>query len=215
MTMDVLGPISLALLSGVVVTLEVSIGALVVAVLWGGLLASLRFLHPSKGLNAAITAYVEFFRNIPTLTHLFIIYFGLAYAGITLPSLVAAILGLGLIGGAVMSEVFRAGFQSVPRGQMEAALSSGLPPHLAFRLVIFPQALRIALPPMGNYAVGLIKDTSLVAAISAPEIMFNARQIVNVSFETGFVYSMAALIYLVLTIAMSGLFTWLERKAAY
>lgn len=215
MTMDVLGPIALALLSGVAVTLEVSIGALIVAVLWGGLLASLRFLYPSRGLEVAITTYVEFFRNIPTLTHLFIIYFGLAYAGITLPSLVAAILGLGLIGGAVMSEVFRAGFQSVPKGQMEAALSSGLPPRLAFRLVIFPQGLRIALPPMGNYAVGLIKDTSLVAAISAPEIMFNARQIVNVSFETGLVYGMAALIYLVLTVGMSGLFAWFERKAAY
>lgn len=213
--METIGQISQALLAGCLVTLEVSAGALAVAVIWGGLLASVRFLKPSRLLDVTVSAYVEIFRNIPTLTHLFIIYFGLAYFGITLPSLAAAILGLGLIGGAVMTDVFRAGFQAVPKGQTEAALAAGLPPLLAFRLVVFPQALRIILPPMGNYAVGLVKDTSLVAAISAPEIMFNARQIVNVSFETGLVYGIAALIYLVLTFGLTTVFTLLEKKAAY
>ena len=215
MSFETIGPIAQALLAGVAVTVEVSIGALFIAVVWGGFLASARFLYKSRMLDLAISVYVEIFRNIPTLTHLLIIYFGLAYFGITLPSLAAAILALGLIGGAVMADVFRAGFQAVPKGQTEAALSAGLPPLLAFRLVIFPQALRIILPPMGNYAVGLIKDTSLVAAISAPEIMFNARQIVNVSFQTGLVYGMAAIIYLTLTFALTGLFFALERKAAY
>lgn len=215
MTTETFGPIAEALFAGVAVTLEVSAGALVIAVLWGGFLASVRFLHPSRVLDLVISAYVEVFRNIPTLTHLFVIYFGLAYVGITLPSLAAAILALGLIGGAVMAEVFRAGFQAVSKGQTEAALAAGLPPLLAFRLVVFPQALRIVLPPMGNYAVGLVKDTSLVAAISAPEIMFNARQIVNVSFQTGLVYGMAALIYLALTFGLTGLFAILERKVAY
>ncbi|MER8802269.1 amino acid ABC transporter permease [Mesorhizobium sp. M0520] len=215
MTPETFGPIAQALLAGVVVTLEVSVGALIFAVAWGGFLATIRFLYPGRVLDLAISAYVEVFRNIPTLTHLLIIYFGLAYFGITLPSLAAAILALGLIGGAVMTDIFRAGFQAVPKGQTEAALATGLPPVLAFRLVVFPQALRIVLPPMGNYAVGLVKDTSLVAAISAPEIMFNARQIVNVSFQTGLVYGTAALIYLALTFAITGLFALLERKAAY
>ncbi|TNM65374.1 amino acid ABC transporter permease [Aliirhizobium smilacinae] len=215
MNYETIGPIAQALLAGVVVTVEVSIGALFIAVVWGGLLASLRFLYPSRMLDLAISTYVEIFRNIPTLTHLLIVYFGLAYFGVTLPSLAAAILALGLIGGAVMADVFRAGFQAVPIGQTEAALATGLPPLLTFRLVIFPQALRIILPPSGNYAVGLVKDTSLVAAISAPEIMFNARQIVNVSFQTGLVYGTAAMIYLALTFLLTALFYALERKAAY
>lgn len=215
MTIEAFGPIGQALLSGVVVTLEVSVGALAFAVLWGGFLGTVRFLHPNRMLDVLISAYVEVFRNIPTLTHLLILYFGLAYFGIKLTSLFAAILGLGLVGGAVMTDVFRAGFQAVQKGQTEAALAAGLTPFLAFRLVVFPQALRIALPPMGNYAAGLVKDTSLVAAISAPEIMFNARQIVNVSFETGLVYGTAALIYLVLTFGLTGLFALLEKKAAY
>lgn len=213
--METTGHVSQALLAGCLVTLEVSAGALVFAVIWGAFLASVRFLKPNRLLDVVISAYVEIFRNIPTLTHLFIIYFGLAYFGITLSSLTAAILGLGLIGGAVMTDVCRAGFQAVPKGQTEAALAAGLPPFLAFRLVVFPQALRIILPPMGNYAVGLVKDTSLVAAISAPEIMFNARQIVNVSFETGLVYGIAALIYLVLTVGLTAMFAFLEKRAAY
>ncbi len=84
-------------------------------------------------------------------------------------------------------------------------MAIGLSPLQAFRLVVLPQAWRISLPPLGNYAIGLVKDTSLVAAIAAPEIMFNARQIVNETFETTLVYGSAALIYLVITLALSRL----------
>lgn len=210
-----LSRIAEALLTGALITMEVSIGALLVAVILGLSLASLRFLFPTRAVKAVIATYVEIFRNIPSLTHLFIIYFGLAYLGLKLNSLAAAILGLGLIGGAVLVDIFRSGFQAVPRGQQEAALAVGLSPFLTFRLVVLPQAWRIALPPLGNYTIGLVKDTSLVAAIAAPEIMFNARQIVNETFETTLVYSSAAVIYIVITLGLSSLLGFLERRIAY
>jgi polar amino acid transport system permease protein len=215
MTQALLAGIAEALLTGAYVTIGVALGALAVAITLGLLLASLRFLYPTQAVHVAIATYVEFFRNIPSLTHLFIIYFGLAYLGLRLTSLTAAILGLGLIGGAVLADVFRAGFQAVSAGQREAAMAIGLSPLQAFRLVVLPQAWRISLPPLGNYAIGLVKDTSLVAAIAAPEIMFNARQIVNETFETTLVYGSAALIYLVITLALSRLLAVLERRAAY
>lgn len=215
MTQAPLSRIAEALLTGACVTLQVSAGALAVAVCLGLLLASLGVLRPARSVRIIIAAYVEIFRNIPSLTHLFLIYFGLAYLGLRLTSLTAAVLGLGLIGGAVLADVFRAGLQAVPAGQWEAALAIGLSPFKAFRLVILPQAWRISLPPLGNYAIGLVKDTSLVAAIAAPEIMFNARQIVNETFETALVYGSAALIYLVITFGLSWLLAVVERKAAY
>lgn len=209
---DNLSRIVMALGTGALTTLQVSAGALALAVALGLLLATARYMTASRVLHVAIAAYIEILRNIPSLTHLFLIYFGLAYLGFRFTSLAAAILGLGLIGGAVLAEVFRSGFDSVAKGQTEAALAVGLSPFQCFRLVILPQALRLSLPPLGNYAIGLVKDTSLIAAIAAPEIMFNARQIVNETFETSLVYGSAALIYLAITYTLSKGVERLERR---
>ena len=215
MTADSWSFIATALLQGAIVTVEVSFGALVVAILLGMALATARFLFPRNAVLFPIGLYVELFRNIPSLTHLFLLYFGLAYLGVRLPSLVAAILGLGLIGGAVLADVFRAGFQAVPPGQREAAAAVGLTPLQAFCLVVLPQGWRLSLPSLGNYAIALVKDTSLVAAIAAPEIMFNARQIVNETFETTLVYGTAAALYLVMTFSLGRLVDHIERRIAY
>lgn len=212
---DFLPQIVGALLTGAVTTLEVTAGALMLAFVLGAALAATQYLVRSPAIHFAIGAYTEIFRNVPSLTYLFIVYFGLAYVGIRLSSLMAAILGLGLIGGAVLTDVFRAGLQAIARGQHEAALALGLSRFQAFRLVIVPQARRICLPPLGNYAIGLVKDTSLVAAIAAPEIMFNARQIVNESFQAALVYGLAALIYLAITCSLGHVVKILERRAAY
>jgi ABC-type amino acid transport system permease subunit len=134
--------------------------------------------------------------------------------GVRLSSITAAILGLGLIGAAGLSEVYRAGFQAVPVGQTEAALAIGLTPWQVFREIVAPQAWRIALPPIGNYAVQLIKDTSLVAAIAAPEIMFTARNLVVNTFETTLVYLLATLIYLALCLPLVVLLRSVEKRAS-
>jgi polar amino acid transport system permease protein len=204
-----------ALLSGAIVTIEVSLGALALAMAIGLTLATIDNLARARATAFVIRVYVEALRNVPSLTFLFLLYFGLAALGLRLSSLTAAIAGLGMIGGAVVFDIFRAGFQSVPKGQSEAAAAIGLKPLAAFRLVILPQGLRLALPPLGNYAVGLVKDTSLVAAIAAPEVMFNARQIVNETFATAWVYGAAALLYLALTFIVGQAFVLFERRLEY
>jgi len=204
-----------ALLSGAIVTIEVSLGALALAMAIGLTLATIDNLARARATAFVIRVYVEALRNVPSLTFLFLLYFGLAALGLRLSSLTAAIAGLGMIGGAVVFDIFRAGFQSVPKGQSEAAAAIGLKPLAAFRLVILPQGLRLTLPPLGNYAVGLVKDTSLVAAIAAPEVMFNARQIVNETFATAWVYGAAALLYLALTFIVGQAFVLFERRLEY
>ncbi|KQY15061.1 ABC transporter permease [Rhizobium sp. Root73] len=201
-----------ALLSGAVTTIKVTAGALAVALCIGIALSAAAFLTSNFVVHAAVRIYVEALRNVPSLTFLFLLYFGLAALGFRLSSMVAAILGLGLIGGAITIDIFRSGFQAVPSGQAEAAASIGLTPLAAFRLIILPQGLRFALPSLGNYAIALIKDTSLVAAIAAPEIMFNARQLVNETFETAFIYGAAALVYLFLTMSVAQGVSLLERR---
>jgi His/Glu/Gln/Arg/opine family amino acid ABC transporter permease subunit len=196
------------------ITIVVSAGALLVALILGLSLASLRHFFASPVIRWPIQAYVELFRNIPSLTHLFILFFGLAYLGLRLGSITAAICGLGLIGAASLSEVFRAGFESVHHGQKEAALAAGMSPVMAFREIILPQTWRVTLPPIGNYAVQLIKDTSLVAAIAAPEIMFTARNLVVNTFETTLVYTLATGLYLALCLPLSRAVRYLEDRTA-
>ena len=200
------------LLAGLSVTVEVTVGAMAVALVIGLGLAMVDLLSKFRAVHALIRVYVEALRNIPSLTFLFLLYFGLAAVGIRLSSIVAAVLGLGLIGGAIFVDIFRSGFQSVPVGQKEAAASIGLTPLATFWFIVLPQGLRLSLPSAGNYAVGLVKDTSLVAAIAAPEVMFNARQLVNETFETALVYGFAAAVYLVLTMAVAGSVYLVERK---
>jgi His/Glu/Gln/Arg/opine family amino acid ABC transporter permease subunit len=208
--LGLLEPLLLALVN----TVLISAGAFVVAVVLGLALASLRHLIRARVVRVGIQIYVEIFRNVPSLTHLFILYYGLAYAGLRLGSMTAAILGLGLIGAAVLSEVYRAGLQSVPHGQVEAGLAQGMNPFMTFRLIVLPQAWRVALPPIGNYSVQLIKDTSLVAAIGAPEIMFTARNLVVNSFETTLVYVLTAALYVAVCMPLIILIQALERRLA-
>jgi len=196
------------------ITIFVSVGAFGLALALGLSLAVLRDFHPVAIIRWLVQVYVEIFRNIPSLTHLFLLFFGLAYVGVRLSSIAASILGLGLIGAASLSEVFRASFESIHHGQRESSLAVGLTPSQAFRTIILPQAWRVALPPIGNYAVQLIKDTSLVAAIAAPEIMFTARNLVVNTFETTLVYTLAALLYLAICLPLSRVIRHLEVKSA-
>lgn len=204
----------LPLLIAAKVTVQVSLGAFMVAIATGLILATIRYLLPIALIRVPIAVFVEIFRNVPSLTHLFIIYFGLAYVGIRFGSISSAIIALGLIGGATLTDVFRAGFEAVHAGQREAALAVGMTPRMAFREIILPQTWRVTLPPIGNYAVQLVKDTSLVAAIAAPEVMFTARNLVVTTFETSIIYGFAAAVYLLLCLPLSRLAKTLEQRMA-
>lgn len=200
------------LAAGLGVTVLVTAASLAFAVVCGFLLALIRQFARLKPLNLAIDAYCEILCNVPALTHLFILYFGLASIGVKLTSITAAVLGLGLVGTAITCAIFRAGFSALPQGQSEAALAAGLTPLQMIFEILTPQAMRIALPGLGNYAVQLLKDTSVVSAIAAPEIMFFARSMVTSSFQTTLIYATAAALYLVLSLPLMQAARFLERR---
>jgi His/Glu/Gln/Arg/opine family amino acid ABC transporter permease subunit len=199
------------LLEGATVTIEVTIGALAIAVVLGLALAALK-VSRLPFMRIAVDAYIELFRDIPPLTLLFIIYFGLTYAGIRFGSISAAIVGLGLNGAAYCTEIFRSGFAALHHGQREAALAIGMTPAKAMRYVIIPQAWRIILPPLGNYAIALLKDTAVCSAVAAPEILYRARNLSTETFETPVIYLLAAVLYFCLTFPLARAVGYLERK---
>jgi polar amino acid transport system permease protein len=200
------------LLGGALVTLQITLGAFVLGVLIGIVLSVARTLTSSRLLRVVVAAYVEVFRGIPALAQLFILYFGLAYAGIRLEPKAAAIIGLGLISGAYMTEIFRAGLQALHHGQREAAMAVGMTPVMAARFILFPQAWRIILPPLANYAIGLLKDTAIVSAIAAPELMFFARNLVTTTYQTTLIYLLTAAIYLLMSLPLARLADRLEQQ---
>ncbi|UJW77124.1 amino acid ABC transporter permease [Rhizobium sp. SL42] len=197
---------------GAGITIVVTLSALTFGLSLGFILALARQFSRSRILSGLIDAYVEFFRNVPALSHLFILYFGLAGLGFRLSSIGAAILGLGLIGAAVTCDIFRSGFKSLPAGQTEAALAAGFTPLQTIFTILTPQAMRIALPSLGNFAVQLLKDTSVVSAIAAPEIMFYARSMVTSSFQTTLIYATAAGLYLVMSLPLMQVTRALENR---
>lgn len=202
---------SRVLLRGAVMTVQITAGALAVAIMLGLMMAVIKTSR-IRMARFLVNVYIEIFRDVPALTLLFILYFGLAYVGFKIEPVPAAILGLGFIGGAILTEVFRSGFEALHYGQREAALAVGMTPMMAMRYIILPQAVRITLPPVGNYAIGLLKDTAIVSAIAAPEIMFWARNLVTSTFETTLVYVLAAMLYFCLSFPLAQVVNRLEER---
>ena len=202
---------SLILLRGAVMTLQITAGALVIAIVLGMIMAVIKTSR-ARLTRFLVNIYIEIFRDVPELTLLFIIYFGLAYAGFKIEPVPAAIMGLGLVGGAFLTDIFRSGFDALHFGQREAALAVGMTPMMAMRYIILPQAVRITLPPVGNYAIGLLKQTAIVSAIAAPEIMFWARNLVTSTFETTLVYVLVAIIYFCMSFPLAQVVNRLEEK---
>ena len=193
------------LIKASVVTLQVTAGSLALALVLGIFVALAR-ISSFKSLSYPALIYTDVMRGTPALVQLFIIYFGLSDLGLEFDPISAAIIGLGLNGAAYVGEIYRAGIVAIHRGQIEAALSLGMTPVRAMRYIILPQAVRIVLPPLTNYAILLVKDTAIISTIAAPEVMFEARRIVQATFMhsvSGQIYLMAALIYLAITLPMS------------
>ena len=200
------------LLEGAWISVQAAAGALVVATVLGLMLAMFS-LNKNRLLFWFARSWIEFIRGTPALTQLFILYFGLADFGLQMPPLLAAIVGLGINGSAYLAEIFRSGIQAVPRGQIEAANSLGLAPFWTARDVVLPQAARMMVPPFVNYGVQLLKDTSLISSIAAPEIMFRARNLVMETYESMTIYLLVAAIYLAISIPLSRLASHLQARA--
>lgn len=205
------------LLAGALVTLLLTVISAVFGLIAGSLLGIAR-LSPMVWLRWAARAYIDFFRGTPLLVQIFMIYFGIPALiqslGIqfTFDRFAAAIVALSLNAAAYIAEIVRAGIQSIELGQSEAARSLGLNSVQTMRYVIFPQALRRMLPPLGNEFISLLKDTSLVAIIGFEELFRQGQLIVATSYKPFEIYTAVAIIYLVLTLLSSQGFSYLERR---
>jgi His/Glu/Gln/Arg/opine family amino acid ABC transporter permease subunit len=199
------------LLGGWPQTAIVALGSLLFALIFGLAVALLR-LSAWRPLRWPAIAYIEVFRGTPALVQLFVIYFGLPDIGLSPTPLQAAIVGLGLNGAAYLAEIYRAGIESIHRGQLEAALALGLTPAKAMQHIVLPQAVRTMLPPITSFAIVLLKDTAIVFSVGVVEIMALARNLVTETLHSAAVYLIAGLLYLCMTIPMSRLAARLERQ---
>jgi His/Glu/Gln/Arg/opine family amino acid ABC transporter permease subunit len=177
-----------------------------------GLLIALAEGAGLRWLYRTCRIYIEFIRGTPTLTQLFLIYFGLASLNVVIPGFQAAVIALGLHYAAYMAEVYRSGIAAIERGQSEAAAALGLRRTQAMRLVVLPQAIRIILPPMTNLAISLLKDTSVASLIAAPELMMHATDITSEYYMPMPVYLLTGAFYFIMAYPLSLLVGYLERR---
>ena len=190
------------LLKGALVTIGISILSMILAVSLGLALAIMR-LYGNTWLQKISTAYIEIYRGTPLLIQLYILYYGLPNIGITLSAFVAAVLGLGMNYAAYEAEIYRAGIQSIPKGQTEAALSLGMSKRLALKRIILPQALRIAIPPMTNDFIALFKDSSLVSVIAIVELTKSYSILASASMNFFTLGIITALLYFCMSYPLS------------
>ena len=179
-----------------------------------GFLAAVTRLFAPWPLAAVVRFYVWIIRGTPLLVQLFLIFYGLPSVGIVLDAFPAALIGFTLNVGAYTSELIRAVLLAVPKGQWEAAYSIGMTWPQAMRRTILPQATRIAVPPLSNTFISLVKDTSLAAAITVPELFRAGQRIVATSYEPLILYVEVALIYLAVSSLLSMLQGRLEKRLA-
>lgn len=201
------------ILSGAVVAIKVYIATILFSIPLG-VLCAMGKLSNCKPLLWILEGYTWLFRGTPLLLQLFFVYFGLPYYGIVFSPFVAACVTFIINYAAYFTEIFRAGIQSIDYGQYEAAKALGMNYNQTMRRIILPQALKRVVPPMGNEAVTLIKDTALCSAITLPEILKNTNSMVTTYFEIRW-YFFAAVIYLFITLGIIQLFKYLEKKFSY
>lgn len=218
------------LVMGALVTLEITLLSVAIGCIIG-LTVGLSRLSGLRLLRLVATAYVDFFRGTPLLIQIMIIYYGLPQVlrdtqnylmanlnmpqiltTYTLPVFLAAVISCSLNSGAYIAEIFRAGVQSIERGQMEAARSLGMTTGQAMRYVILPQAFKRVIPPLGNELIAMLKDTSLLSVIGFEELARRGQLIVGQTYVAFPVWLTVAFLYLVMTFTFSRLVDYAERR---
>lgn len=195
-------------------TLKVSALSITLAMILA-LLAALGRLSSIPPIYALSTFYVSLIRGTPLYLQIFFFFLALPQLGIILTGLWAGVLALGLNYGAYMSEIFRAGLASVGKGQREAAIALGMTPRQTMQRVVLPQALRFAIPPIGNDFIAMTKDSALVAATGfVHEIMWNATKVGRAQFKNLEALIMAAIFYWVMTLLLSYVQSMIETRLA-
>jgi polar amino acid transport system permease protein len=201
------------LLEGAVLTLEIAVLGIALAVLMGTLAALARLYGPAP-LRWLATIYVEIFRGTSALVQLFWLFFVLPQFGITINAFAVAVLALGLNVGAYGSEVVRSAILSVARGQWEATVALNMNLAQALRRIILPQAFVAMIPPWGNLFIELLKSTALVSLITLGDLTFKAQQLNQATLKTVPIFTLVLLIYLIMSLLLTIGMRLLERQAS-
>ena len=200
--------------TGISVTIEISLLSIALATILA-LLAALGRLSTFPPVYAVSTFYVSLIRGTPLYLQIFFFFLALPQLGIDLPGLWAGVLALGLNYGAYMSEIFRAGIASVGKGQREAAIAIGMTPSQTMQRIVIPQAMRFAIPPMGNEFIAMTKDSALVSATGfVHELMWRAEKVGRAQFRSLEALIMAAIFYWMMTLILSYAQNLLETRLA-
>jgi His/Glu/Gln/Arg/opine family amino acid ABC transporter permease subunit len=199
-----------------ITTLKIAAVSFVLAIAVGLLFALLRISH-NRFLRAVAVTFIEVARGLPIVVVLYIVYFvppqlfpGLSWGWFS--DFTGAVVGLGLHGGAILAEVFRSGIEALHKGQREAAISLGMTPAQSMTYIILPQATRVILPPVANYAIGLLKDTSLCSLIGVNELMNGAKSIAFADYQPMAVFVLVAGIYFVMSFPLSMAVRYMEAR---
>lgn len=209
--LDVVKTYGTTLLQSAGLTILLSVTSFPLAVI-AGLLIAIGRLYGPRWLRVLLAVYVEFLRGTPLMLQLYFLFFLLPVVGITIPALPTAILGLAINYSAYESEIYRAGLQAVPRGQMEAALALGMSRPMAIRKIIVPQAVRIVIPPVVNDFIALFKDTSVCSVITLVELTKRFSILSQSTQATVELMVMTAVLYLLMSYPMSVLAQRIERR---
>ncbi len=201
------------LMSGVALTIIVTIGSLLLSTVLGLVWALMRVsgIVVLSGLSAGL---INVIRGIPIIVLLFYLYFVMPEFGITLTALQAAILGLGIAYSAYQAENFRAGIEAIDKGQIEAAQAIGMGWGQTMRRVVLPQAVKIVLPPYGNVMIMMLKDSSQASTITVAELALQGKLIASSTFKNTSVFTLVALMYLTMSIPLILLVRHFEKRAA-
>ena len=213
--MDYILGILPSLLAGTVVTLQMFFATIILA-LPLGLLLALGRISRFRALRSTVGVYIWLFRGTPLMLQLLFIYFGLPflpYIGVRLPDFPAALLAFVLNYAAYFAEIFRAGIQSIDRGQYEGARVLGMTYMQTMRRIVLPQVIKRVLPPVSNETITLVKDTSLIYVLAMNDLLRTTRALVQRDFNTT-PFIVAAVFYLLMTLALTWMFQKLEQKYA-
>ncbi|MDR1827379.1 MAG: ectoine/hydroxyectoine ABC transporter permease subunit EhuD [Methylobacteriaceae bacterium] len=201
-----------SLLKGLAVTFQVVVLGFVAALCLGLTLAVLR--HAGRGPVPALTrAYVMFISHTPLLVQLFFLYFVLPQIGLRFSAMTTGILGLGLYFGAYIAEAWRGAIEDIHYGQWEAARALDLPPLATWIRIILPQTVKPMLPVLGNYLIGMFKETPLLAMITIPELFQITKQIADLTYNYNETYTLLGLLFLLISVPSSLLFQYLEKRS--
>ena len=178
-----------------------------------GMLVALANLSNLKIVRLLARCYVDIIRGTPLLVQIFLIYFALPMIiGSRIDPFVAAVTACSITSGAYVSEIFRAGIQSIDKGQMEAGRSLGLSWAQTMRYIIMPQAFKTIIPPLGNEFIAMLKDSSLVSVIGFEELTRRGQLIIAKTYASFEIWGTVAVIYLIMTVSISQLVAYLERR---